>query len=40
MGGMSYADQVRMFFDSDIVLGGHGPAMTYCMFLLPHSVLI
>lgn len=40
MGGMSYADQVRMFFDSDIVLGGHGTAMTNCMFLLPHSVLI
>ena len=40
MSGMSYIDQVRMFFNTDIVLGGHGTAMTNCIFLLPHSVLI
>ena len=40
MHGLSYEDQVRMFFNSDIVLGGHGTAMTNCIFLLPHSVLI
>ena len=37
---MSYSDQVRLFFSTDIVLGAHGTAMTNCIFLLPHTVLI
>ena len=37
---LSYSDQVRLFFITDIVLGAHGTAMTNCIFLLPHTVLI
>ena len=40
MHDLSYEDQVRLFYSTDIVLGGHGSAMTNVMFMTPHSVLI
>ena len=40
MRNLSYEDQVRLCYSTDIVLGGHGSAMTNVMFMTPHSVLI
>lgn len=40
MRDLGYEDQVRLFYSTDIVLGGHGSAMTNVMFMTPHSVLI
>lgn len=36
----SYGQQVEMFYETDILMGAHGSAMTNSFFLLPHSVLI
>ena len=40
LNGLSYKEQVMLYYHSDIVLGGHGSAMTNSMFMMPHSVLI
>lgn len=35
-----YAGQVRLFYETDILLGGHGSAMANVFFMLPGTVLI
>lgn len=37
---MNYSQQVQLYSSMDIVLGGHGSAMTNVIFMFPHSVLI
>lgn len=40
VGNLSFKNQIWLYYQSDVVLGGHGSAMTNVMFMLPHSVLI
>lgn len=40
MQDMTYADQVKEFYQDDIILGGHGSAMANVFFMRPRSVLI
>lgn len=37
---LSFKDQVRMFYDADIVLSPHGSGLVNVMFCLPHSALV
>jgi len=38
--GQTFEDQVRMFYETDILLGGHGSAMANVFFMRPGTVLI
>ena len=40
MSGLSYAQQVSLFYNADIILAPHGSALVNMLFLLPHSSLV
>lgn len=37
---MSLSQQVRLMYNTDIILSGHGSALANAMFARPHSALI
>lgn len=40
MSNLSFVEQVRMFYNHDIILSPHGSALINVVFCIPHSVLL
>ena len=40
LGGLSFAEQVALFAEAEVVVGPHGAGLTNCVFMAPGGALI